>query len=112
MPYIERDIEKKYFTIGEISDQLKVAPSLIRFWETEFEILRPKKNKNGIRQFSREDVEALHMIHHLVKERGYTLQGANEILKKNRNKLVDIKSQITSLNEIKKFLVKIKNNLS
>lgn len=111
MSYTERDIEKKYYTIGEISDQLGVAPSLIRFWETEFEALKPRKNKKGIRQFSKEDVETLQMIYYLVKEKGYTLQGANEILRKNKNKVAETRDLISSLQKVKKFLAEVRNNL-
>ena len=111
MLYTKQDIEKKYYSIGEISDQLGVAPSLIRFWETEFEILNPRKNKKGIRQFSNEDVEILQMIYYLVKEKGYTLQGANEILRKNKNKVAETRDFINSLHKVKEFLIEVKNNL-
>ena len=62
---------------------LKVNTSLIRFWEKEFDILKPKKNKKGNRQFTKEDVKNYLLIFHLVKEKGYTLNGAKEILKNN-----------------------------
>ncbi|MFT6882935.1 MAG: DNA-binding transcriptional MerR regulator, partial [Marinoscillum sp.] len=63
MPYKEKEIEKKYFTIGEVADELKVATSLIRFWEGEFDIIKPKKNRKGNRQFTQEDVRNVKLIY-------------------------------------------------
>jgi DNA-binding transcriptional MerR regulator len=112
MPYKEKDIEKKYYSIGEVAALFKVAPSLIRFWETEFEVLAPKKNKKGNRQYTKEDIDNLKVIYHLVKEKGYTLQGAKEALKNNRIKPVDKVEVIKSLEKVKEFLVELKKNLS
>jgi DNA-binding transcriptional MerR regulator len=112
MPYKEKDIEKKYFSIGEVADIFKVAPSLIRFWETEFEILNPKKNKKGNRQFIKEDIDNLKVIYHLVKEKGYTLQGAKEVLKTTKHKSVDKVEVIKSLEKVKAFLTDLKKSLS
>lgn len=75
--------EKVYYSIGEVAEMFSVNPSLIRFWEKEFDILRPKKNAKGNRLFTPRDVKYLHMIYHLVKEKGYTLQGAKDALKEN-----------------------------
>jgi len=111
MPYKEKDIEKKYYSIGEVAALFKVAPSLIRFWETEFEVLTPKKNKKGNRQYTKEDIDNLKVIYHLVKEKGYTLQGAKEALKNNRIKPVDKVEVIKSLEKVKEFLVELKKNL-
>jgi DNA-binding transcriptional MerR regulator len=111
MPYKEKDIEKKYFSIGEVAEVFKVAPSLIRFWESEFEILSPKKNKKGNRQFTKEDIDNLTVIFHLVKEKGYTLQGAKEALKNSQKKPVDKVEVIKSLEKVKDFLVELKKSL-
>ena len=73
--------EKLYYTIGEVSKAFDVNPSLIRFWEKEFEILKPKKNNKGTRRYSSIDIENFQTIHHLVKEKGYTLDGAKVQLK-------------------------------
>ena len=73
--------EKLYYTIGEVSKAFKVNASLVRFWEKEFEILKPKKNKKGTRRYSAIDINNFQTIHHLVKEKGYTLEGAKEQLK-------------------------------
>ncbi|HEX8549741.1 MAG TPA: MerR family transcriptional regulator, partial [Cytophagaceae bacterium] len=76
MPYKERKIEKLYYSIGEVAAMFSVAPSLLRFWESEFDILKPRKSKKGIRQFTNEDIENLKLVHYYVKDKGYTLQGA------------------------------------
>jgi len=89
----------------------KVNTSLIRFWEKEFDILEPKKNKKGNRLFTPEDVDNLHIIYHLVKERGFTLQGAKEKLKHNKTDVVDSVEIVKSLNKIKDFLQDIKKEL-
>ncbi len=111
MPYKEKVIEKKYYSIGEVAEQLDVATSLIRFWETEFDIIKPKKNRKGNRQFTREDIENVKLIYHLVKERGYTLQGAKDILKNNTNPLKDRMELVDSLKNIRTFLVELKSQL-
>lgn len=107
----EYDSLKLYFSIGEAAEILDVNTSLIRFWEKEFPILKPKKNKKGNRQFTKDDIENLKMIYHLVKERGFTLQGAKEKLKKGKTstkKEVDI---VESLEKVKNFLLELKKEL-
>jgi DNA-binding transcriptional MerR regulator len=111
MPYKEKEIEKRYFTIGEVAEQFNVATSLIRFWESEFPILNPKKNRKGNRQFTKQDIEKLNLIYHLVKERGFTLQGAKEMLKKNPEELQSKMDTISSLKEVRSFLVDLKQRL-
>jgi DNA-binding transcriptional MerR regulator len=85
MPYKEVKIEelKLYYSIGEVAELFSVNTSLIRFWEKEFDVLKPKKNKKGNRLFTKEDVENLHRIYRLVKKEGYTLDGAKKMLKGN-----------------------------
>lgn len=111
MPYRERDIEKLYYSIGEVSKMFGVNNSLIRFWEKEFEILKPKKNKKGNRLFTKEDVENLKIIYHLVKERGYTLQGAKDKLKDNKKDISDNVEIIERLEHLKSFLLELKKSL-
>ena len=96
--------EKLYYTIGEVSKAFDVNPSLIRFWEKEFEILKPKKNNKGTRRYSSIDIENFQTIHHLVKEKGYTLDGAKVQLKM-LNKNFEI---IKKLEKIKATLINIK----
>jgi len=105
------DSLKLYYSIGEAAEILNVNTSLIRFWEKEFPILKPKKNKKGNRQFTKDDIDNLKMIYHLVKERGFTLQGAKEKLKKGKGttkKEVDI---VDSLEKVKSFLLDLKKEL-
>ena len=111
MPHKEKEIEKVYFTIGEVAEKFNVATSLIRFWETEFDILKPKKNKKGNRQFTRSDIQKLHLIYHLVKERGFTLQGAKDMLENNPDDLQGKMEMIESLQKVKGFLKKLKEEL-
>ena len=111
MAYKEKKIEKKYFSIGEVATQLGVATSLIRFWENEFDLIKPKKNRKGNRQFTKEDIESVKLIYHLVKEKGFTLQGAKEMLKNNQNGLPDKLKLIDNLKEIRSFLTEMKNTL-
>ncbi len=111
MPYKEKTITKLYYSIGEVADMFKVNASLIRFWEKEFDILKPKKNKKGNRLFTPEDLENLKIIYHLVKERGYTLQGAKEKLKGNKDDVAHNTEVVNSLNKIKAFLLEIKKEL-
>ncbi len=79
--------EKVYYTIGEVAGLFNVNTSLIRFWEQQFAILKPTKNKKGNRLFTQRDLRYLHMIYHLVKEKGYTLKGASEALKEDFEQL-------------------------
>ncbi len=111
MAYKEKPVEKLYYAIGEVADMFGVNASLIRFWEKEFDVLKPKKNAKGNRLFTQEDVDNLKIIHHLVKDRGYTLQGAREKLKDNKNDVVDNVAIIERLQEIKAFLIEIKKSL-
>ena len=104
-------IEKVYYTIGEVAALFEVNQSLIRFWEKEFDILRPQKNKKGNRLFTKQDINNLRIIYHLVKERGYTLQGAREKLKHNREDVEKNVEIIDSLQMIKSFLLEIKEEL-
>ncbi|MDU0370017.1 MerR family transcriptional regulator [Hymenobacter endophyticus] len=111
MPYKERDIEKQYYTIGEVAAQFNVAPSLIRFWETEFEELRPRKSKKGNRLYTPQDIDTFRSIYHLVKERGYTIPGARDMLKQKGPQLKEKIDVVQSLERIRKFMVTMKKEL-
>lgn len=82
MPYKETKVEKLYYSIGEVAEMFKVNTSLIRFWEKEFSIIKPLKNKKGNRLFTPKDIDNFHLIFHLVKEKGMTLKGAQKNLKR------------------------------
>jgi len=107
----DHKIEKVYYSIGEVAELFEVNQSLIRFWEKEFDILKPQKNKKGNRLFTKSDLENLKLIYHLVRERGYTLQGAREKLKQNRENVVNSVQMISSLNKVKEFLLELKKEI-
>jgi DNA-binding transcriptional MerR regulator len=104
-------VEKIYYTIGEVAELFEVNPSLIRYWEKEFDILKPQKNKKGNRLFTKTDLDNLRVIYHLVKERGYTLQGAKDKLKLNRDDVEKSVEIVESLKRIKEFLLEIKEQM-
>lgn len=104
-------IEKIYYSIGEVADLFEVRPSLIRFWEKEFDILKPQKNKKGNRLFTRQDINNLRLIYHLVKERGFTLQGAKDKLKQNREDVEKRVEIVDSLYKVRNFLEELKKEL-
>jgi DNA-binding transcriptional MerR regulator len=103
--------EKRYYSIGELAKAFDVNASLIRFWDKEFDILKPKKNAKGNRMFTPEDVKNLQLIFHLVKERGFTLDGAKIHLKENSKKSLNKLEIITKLEGIKTQLTQLKNAL-
>ena len=103
--------EKRYYGIGEVANAFGVNTSLIRFWEKEFDVLQPKKNAKGNRKFTPEDIKNLQMIYHLVKERGFTLEGAKIHLKEEKQKALSTFEVIQKLEKVKAELLKIKEQL-
>ncbi|WP_338357298.1 MerR family transcriptional regulator [Yeosuana marina] len=103
--------EKRYYGIGEVANAFGVNTSLIRFWEKEFDVLKPKKNAKGNRKFTPEDIKNLQFIYHLVKERGFTLEGAKTHLKEEKKESLENFEIIHKLESIKSQLIKIKNEL-
>ena len=103
--------EKRYYKIGEVAKAFNVNTSLIRFWEKEFDIIKPKKNAKGNRLFTQEDIKNFKLIFSLVKERGFTLDGAKQKLKKNPESTIHNQDIINRLEAVKAELVKIKNQL-
>lgn len=107
----KEEIIKKYYSIGEVATMLDVKPSLIRFWETEFPQLKPRKNRKGNRVYTDKEIEQLKQIYYLVKVRKYTLKGAKDKLKQNPKDLeYEQKTRETLLN-VRSFLEELKNNL-
>ena len=102
--------QKLYYTIGNVAEMFKVNQSLLRFWENEFDILKPKKNRKGDRMFRPEDIKNLQLIHHLIREKKYTLEGAKDFLKNNK-KSDEKFVAIESLKKMKAFLLELKANL-
>jgi len=112
LPYKETDIVKLYYTIGEVSEMFDVNTSLVRFWEKEFDVLKPQKNKKGNRLFTPEDLDNFKIIHNLVKEQGLTLEGAKRYLKENRKTVKhELKTEKTQFSEIENKLKTIKKRL-
>jgi len=103
--------EKRYYAIGEVAKAFNVNTSLIRFWDKEFDVLKPKKNAKGNRKFTPEDIKNLKFIYHLVKERGFTLEGAKTHLKEQKHKSLSNFEIISKLETVKNQLIKLKNQL-
>lgn len=112
MPYKETETIKIYFSIGEVAKMFDVNSSLIRFWEKEFDIIQPKKNKKGNRLFTQLDIENFKVIYHLVKEKGFTLQGAKAKLKEGKSETIDNMDLIKKLENIKASLLELQKNLN
>jgi len=104
--------EKRYYKIGEVAKAFGLNTSHIRFWEKEFDILKPKKNNKGNRLFTQEDLKNLKLIYHLVKEKGFTLEGAKSKMKENPKNVKSNHDIIIRLETIKAELIKIKNQIS
>ena len=101
--------EKRYFSIGEVASKFNVNPSLIRFWEQEFKLLNPKKNSRGNRKFTNTDIENINKIYFLLKEKGYTIQGAKDYIRNEKtSKKLDI---VSKLKQIKDKLIEIRDQL-
>lgn len=103
--------EKRYYKIGEVARAFGVNTSLIRFWEKEFDAIKPKKNGKGDRMFTPEDIKNFRLIYHLVKEKGFTLDGAKKKLIAGPEQTKNNLEIIASLESVKAELTKIKNEL-
>jgi len=102
---------KLYYSIGEVAEMMSVNASLIRFWEKEFDIIQPHKNKKGNRLFTAKDIENIKLIHYLVKERGFTLQGAKQKIKDGKSDAERESEMAERLKKVREFLVELKGNL-
>jgi len=111
MPIINQEFTKRYYTIGEVAEIFDVSKSLIRFWEQEFETLRPHKNSKGERRFTPSNLEQFKQIYFLVKEKGYTLQGANQELIQKKAFHAKKSKTIKRLKELKGFLESLKQKV-
>ena len=111
MPYKKPKIEKVFFSISEVAELFGVNTSNIRFWENEFDILKPNKNAKGNRMFTKEDIENLKIIYHLLKEKGMTIKGAQKKLKENKEDTIQNFEVVSKLQEIKQMLLDIKEEL-
>jgi DNA-binding transcriptional MerR regulator len=111
MPLKEKESFKLYYSIGEVADMLEVNPSLLRFWEKEFDIIKPQKNGKGNRIYKEQDLKNLRLIHQLVKERGFTLDGAKKKIKDQHKALLEKSEMIDSLKHVKAMLLELKESL-
>lgn len=111
MPYKEKKVEKLYYTIGEVANMFGVNTSLIRFWEKNFDVIKPKKNKKGNRLFTKADINNFKLIYHLVKEQRLTLEGARKKLSENKEDTVNNFEAIESLKRIREMLVEVREIL-
>jgi len=108
------ETEKLFYSIGEVAEMFEVNTSLIRFWEKEFDIIKPQKNKKGNRLFTKKDIENFRIIYHLVKDKGYTLQGAKEHLKDTKVSKEVINKNAEAIDKLKKLkeaLLELKKEL-
>lgn len=111
MPYKKPKIEKVFYSISEVAEMFKVNTSNIRFWENEFDILKPHKNAKGNRMFTNEDIENLKLIYYLLKDRGMTIKGAQKKLKDNKADTLQNFEVVSKLQEIRKMLIEIKDEM-
>ena len=104
MPRDQEKNLKRYYTIGEVAAMFDVSKSLIRFWENEFDFLKPHKNSKGDRRFTQKNIEQVQFVFHLVKERGFTLEGAKKEIQRQKIRQKEKKGMIKKLKELKGLL--------
>jgi len=97
----DNEITKLYWSIGEVAEMFSVSKSLIRFWENEFDMLRPAKNTKGERRFTAQNLEQMRIIYRLVKERGFTIKGAKQEIRENKKRIVNVRDTLASLEKLK-----------
>ncbi len=110
IPADEELFKKQYYSIGEVAEMFRVNHSLLRYWENEFDIIQPRKNKKGDRHFRPVDIKNLHLIYSLLRQRKFTIDGAKDFLKKNK-KAEERFMAIQKLQQVKGFLLEMKANL-
>ena len=110
IPADEILFQKQYYSMGVVAEMFRVNHSLLRFWENEFDIIQPRKNKKGDRHFRPVDIKNLHLIYHLLRQRKYTIEGAKDFLKKNK-KTQERFEAINKLQQVKDFLLELKAGL-
>ncbi|MBK8506963.1 MAG: MerR family transcriptional regulator [Saprospiraceae bacterium] len=106
------ELTKLYYTIGEVSDMFGVSKSLIRYWESEFAVLKPHKNSKGDRRFTKQNIEQLDLIYYLVKEKGFTLDGAKKEIRAKKSTLIRRRKVIDSLVHIRSGLTALRDQLT
>jgi len=111
MSSIDENPDRLYYTIGEVAEMFAVNASLIRFWEKEFDAIRPTKNKKGNRLFTATDIKTFKTIHNLVKERGFTLEGARQHMREKKKMPDNNAGVIEKLKAIRQAMVELKSKL-
>ena len=111
MPYKQPVIEKYYYNIGEVADIFEINPSNLRYWEKEFPQINPHKNARGVRMYTKDDIEEIRLIYHLIKEKGLTIKGAKDKLKQNKKDTIDQFEIIKRLQNARQMLLDIKKEL-
>jgi len=104
-------LDKQYYSISEVAGMFRVNTSLIRYWENEFDILQPKKNRKGDRLFRQEDIQHLKLIYHLLRERKYTIEGAKQKLKEDKKLAARNFEMVQALLKVRGFLTELKDQL-
>jgi len=97
----DKEVTKLYWSIGEVANMFDVSKSLIRFWENEFEMLRPAKNTKGERRFTNANIEQMHIIYNLVKKRGFTIKGAKQEIRENKKRLKNKREALQLMEKLK-----------
>ena len=111
MAFNNKPTEKLFYKISEVAKMFAMNISAVRYWEKEFDILNPKKNKKGNRLFTPKDIKNLQIIYHLVKERGFTIEGAKKKLTENKEDTIDNIEIVNHLRDIRGFLVNLREEL-
>lgn len=110
VPDDETLFSKQYYAMNEVTAMFRVKHSLLRYWENEFDILKPRKNRKGDRHFRPEDIKNIQLIHYLLRQKKYTLHGAKDYLR-NKDKAEEKHKAVLALVKIKNFLLEIKAGL-
>lgn len=105
-------IGKLYYSIGEVAELFDMNTSKLRFWEKEFSEIKPQKNANGERRYTKDDIEKIKMIYHLVEEKGFTLEGARQKLRHDPKGVKDQQEVIEKLKKIRNYLIELKKELN
>ncbi len=112
MAEIPQDDLKRYYSISEVAEIFDIKASVIRFWETEFDFLSPPKNAKGDRRFTKANLEQLQLIHHLVKERGFTLEGARKEITARKAELSEKLAMRSRLQAVKQRLLRLREEFN
>jgi len=108
---MSEDSRKLFYSIGEVAAIFGVNESLLRFWEKEFDTIKPKKNSKGTRSYTKEDIESIRLIFHLVKEKGMTLVGAKKRIKEDKRGVSSQMELVDRLNRVREELLNLRQEI-